>query len=504
MSQSRQLQVVFMNVASTGHMNPTLPLVKELTARGCAVTYFVEDTMREVVEAAGAAWRPLRHPDSDFTGTLKTLDAAGIAKYVPEGTPAKDYEDLPMPLLLPYSAERILPALLDDLRALKPAPSVIVHDPFIAFALVAGHVLDVPAITFLTMPGPGTFTRPDLVVDAQEAVPWVEGPRRAIQQDYGFDIFEKGIVMEHYSPLMTLVTTAKELFAPPVSARQLQRFGSAPFRCVGPLIDASVQRLRNANIGHKAAEATDAAQVPTDFKSGTLPWAHIDEQLAVGRKLVFVSLGTVATAGILWNKTFGDFARSNGLADLNGREFCQHVWRVCFEALGGDDRFLVVMSLGSMPDALDGLPDVPENFILRDAVPQMELLPRCSAFVTHGGANSMHEALAFGLPLAVVPMFGDQPTNAATVERCGAGVSFAQPMSTLTVEALRDAMASLVLDGEGNSFRKSAMEMSEKLRNAGGIPAAVGIIMKKAWTAPVCWACTNFSATHTRPHLLED
>jgi len=100
----------------------------------------------------------------------------------------------------------------------------------------------------------------------------------------------------------------------------------------------------------------------------------------------------------------------------------------------------------------------------------------------------MHEALALGLPLAVVPIFGDQPTNAATVDRCGAGVSFAQPMSTLTVEALRDAMASLVLDGEGNSFRKSAMEMSEKLRNAGGIPAAVGIIMKKAWTAPVRWA----------------
>mmetsp|Transcript_134555 Transcript_134555/g.429801 ORF Transcript_134555/g.429801 Transcript_134555/m.429801 type:complete len:196 (+) Transcript_134555:232-819(+) len=186
--------------------------------------------MREVVEAAGAAWRPLRYPDSDFTGTLKTLDAAGIAKYVPEGTPAKDYEDLPMPLLLPYTAERVLPALLDDLRALKPAPTVIVHDPFIAFALMAGHVLDVPAITFLTMPGPGTFI--------------------------------KGIVMEHYSPLMTLVTTAKELFAPPVSARQLQRFGSAPFRCVGPLIDASVQRLRNANIGHKTAEASaDRLQV---------------------------------------------------------------------------------------------------------------------------------------------------------------------------------------------------------------------------------------------------
>merc|ERR1712217_108876 len=159
-------------------------------------------------------------------------------------------------------------------------------------------------------------------------------------------------------------------------------------------------------------------------------------------------------------------------------------WRVCFETLGGNDRVLVVMSVGGMADALDGLPSAPDNFILRSVVPQLELLPRCSAFVTHGGANSMHEGLSFGVPLAVVPLFSDQPTNGDTVARCGAGVTFGQPLSTLTAEALRDAMCVLLEDCSTNSYAASARTMSEKLRSAGGISAAANIIMQQAGAAP--------------------
>eukprot|EP00438_Fugacium_kawagutii_P015525 Skav201966 [mRNA] locus=scaffold103:268394:269735:+ [translate_table: standard] len=89
-------------------------------------------------------------------------------------------------------------------------------------------------------------------------------------------------------------------------------------------------------------------------------------------------------------------------------------------------------------DALEGL-TLPENFVAQDALPQLELLPKCHAFITHGGANSMHEALSFGVPLAVVPIFGDQPANADVVASTGAGVSFRFPQETLTVPALKEA-----------------------------------------------------------------
>jgi UDP:flavonoid glycosyltransferase YjiC (YdhE family) len=35
---------------------------------------------------------------------------------------------------------------------------------------------------------------------------------------------------------------------------------------------------------------------------------------------------------------------------------------------------------------------LPENFVAQDVLPQLELLQKCHAFITHGGANSMHEA----------------------------------------------------------------------------------------------------------------
>ena len=42
--------------------------------------------------------------------------------------------------------------------------------------------------------------------------------------------------------------------------------------------------------------------------------------------------------------------------------------------------------------------------------------------VTHGRANSLMEALSFGVPLLVSPLFNDQPHNAEFVVRSGAGL----------------------------------------------------------------------------------
>ena len=50
-------------------------------------------------------------------------------------------------------------------------------------------------------------------------------------------------------------------------------------------------------------------------------------------------------------------------------------------------------------------------------MPQPLLLARCDAFVTHGGFNSVKEALSSGVPMVVVPISADQPYSA---ERCAA------------------------------------------------------------------------------------
>lgn len=45
---------LFFKVPGHGHVNPSLPLVAELTRRGHRITYFITEAYRAKVEAAGA------------------------------------------------------------------------------------------------------------------------------------------------------------------------------------------------------------------------------------------------------------------------------------------------------------------------------------------------------------------------------------------------------------------------------------------------------------------
>ena len=49
------------------------------------------------------------------------------------------------------------------------------------------------------------------------------------------------------------------------------------------------------------------------------------------------------------------------------------------------------------------------------------LFPQCAAIVHHGGVGTVAEALAAGVPQAVLPVAFDQKDNAIRVKRLGAG-----------------------------------------------------------------------------------
>jgi hypothetical protein len=53
--------------------------------------------------------------------------------------------------------------------------------------------------------------------------------------------------------------------------------------------------------------------------------------------------------------------------------------------------------------------------------PQLELLARARVMVHHGGANSVMECLAHGVPMLALPLGYDQPICADLVERAGVG-----------------------------------------------------------------------------------
>jgi len=70
----------------------------------------------------------------------------------------------------------------------------------------------------------------------------------------------------------------------------------------------------------------------------------------------------------------------------------------------------------------DHLPQtLPPNVIHVHYAPFSQLLPRCAAFVHHGGIGSTAQALAAGVPQLLTPFTHDQPDNAARVVKLGCG-----------------------------------------------------------------------------------
>jgi MGT family glycosyltransferase len=169
---------------------------------------------------------------------------------------------------------------------------------------------------------------------------------------------------------------------------------------------------------------------------GEFPWDWLDP----GSRHVLVSMGTLS----LDHATEGFYNRI--LAAL--------------KPLAGTVQAVVLAPEGAITDP-------PPHILVRERVPQLELLPHLDAVVSHGGLNTVCEALTHNVPLVIAPVKGDQAINASQVERAGAGlrVSF----DRASPAELRDALLA-VLDNP--DFRAAAARVRESFAQAGGARAA--------------------------------
>lgn len=87
---------------------------------------------------------------------------------------------------------------------------------------------------------------------------------------------------------------------------------------------------------------------------------------------------------------------------------------------------------------------LPAGVIHVPYAPFSQLLPRCAAFVHHGGIGSSAQALAAGVPQLVTPFTHDQPDNAARMKRLGVAdvIPAAGYAADLAVPRLRRLMKS--------------------------------------------------------------
>ena len=127
-----------------------------------------------------------------------------------------------------------------------------------------------------------------------------------------------------------------------------------------------------------------------------------------------------ATGGT-WNKPWAaSDERPLVLVALSSTVMCQEdLLQRTAEAVGR----LPVHALVTTGPAVDpAVIRAPQNVSVRRWVRHADVLPSCSAVLTHGGHGTVIKALAAGVPLVIAPLGRDQPDNAARVIHAGAGL----------------------------------------------------------------------------------
>ncbi|KAG7458752.1 hypothetical protein MATL_G00223940 [Megalops atlanticus] len=109
------------------------------------------------------------------------------------------------------------------------------------------------------------------------------------------------------------------------------------------------------------------------------------------------------------------------------------------------------------------------NTKLVDWMPQNDLLghPNIQAFLSHGGLNSIYEAMYHGVPVVGVPLFGDHYDTMTRVQAKGMGIML--EWKRMTEDDLYQAMVKVIKD---NRYRERAQLLSHIHKDQPGHPVS--------------------------------
>ena len=150
-------------------------------------------------------------------------------------------------------------------------------------------------------------------------------------------------------------------------------------------------------------------------------------------------------------------------------------YRACAAAFAGRP-WRVVMAIGERTDPA-ALGPPAENVTVARTVPQLRLLERAAAFVSHAGMGSVQESLAAGVPLVLFPQMTEQRANARRVAEHGAGVLLGPEP---TPDEIRAAVERVVSDP---AVAAAVAGLQEAARTAGGQRRAADVLQELAAAA---------------------
>jgi hypothetical protein len=121
-----------------------------------------------------------------------------------------------------------------------------------------------------------------------------------------------------------------------------------------------------------------------------------------------------------WNGSDAPLVYLSFGTEVPTMSFYPGLYRAALAALASQP-LRVLVTIGDKADPAE-LGRLPANAHVERWVPQAAVMPHAASMVGHGGSGSTLTALAWGVPMALLPLFADQPANARRVAESGAGV----------------------------------------------------------------------------------
>lgn len=422
-----------------GHLYPQISVAHALRDRGHEVAVYTHGSARAVVEGEGFTLFPFEHVDEQRYERIHAMEAA-----VPPTQPK--YRTLAVAMTA--YRDMLIGSIPEMIADLQPAirrwkPDVIVTDPALwASILVVWELTGVPVALLTQMIGS--------MIPGPDGPPW--GPGLRPPRSVGTRLLAKAVQLGTDIVAFNMRRNVDRVRA---------RYGLRPMGCS---VNAFTGRLPLYLIPSVRELDYDRQDQPAHVHYiGPCVWTRpvggrsLDwlDTIPRDRPWVHATEGTAQ-----YQEPFLLRAAARGLAD---------------------QPLEVILTTGhaSRDPAALGFSELPPNVHIERWVSHQDLLPRCAALVTTGGAATVLASLAAGVPLLVVPTFWDKSDNAQRVAEAGVGLRLSP--KRCTPRALRAAVTRLV---EEPSFRDNARRMAERFARVPGPQRAAELLEQLAKEAP--------------------
>lgn len=136
----------------------------------------------------------------------------------------------------------------------------------------------------------------------------------------------------------------------------------------------------------------------------------------------------------------------------------------------------IIISINELIHDQEFMTQLPDNVIASFYTPQLLLLEHMNIVITHGGANSVMETLAHGLPIVQLPICNDQFLQSKFIQKNNVGVVL--DSKNPSIEKFREKILPLL--NETATERINAQQIGDSYKKCNGAALTAKLIMQLA------------------------